>query len=178
MAPVKCPCSSAAFVQPPAPLRPSWRLTHANTRKRHVYRRCHALIRKDAGANGADARKSTDGGLIGAAPCSLAPCWFLLNNNTTHDSFIERKNTCNSPPLKREKYSHLRLGIKATFHSGAFFKTLNYSLLEEGCDGAQALTGCFHVWLRPISQTTPPTNQSASPPGQAEKHPEPINRSN
>ena len=37
-----------------------------------------------------------------------------------------------------EKYSHLKLGIKAPFHSGAFFKTLNYSFLEEGCDEAQS----------------------------------------
>lgn len=51
--------------------------------------------------------------------------------------------------IQGEKYSHLGFRIKATFHSGAFFKTLNYSFLEEGCDEAQAfsaLTGCFHVW--------------------------------
>lgn len=59
--------------------------------------------------------------------------------------------------IQEEKYSHLRLGIKAPFHSGAFFKTLNYSFLEEGRDEAQAfsaLTGCFHVWPA-TSQTGP-----------------------
>lgn len=33
--------------------------------------------------------------------------------------------------IQEEKYSQLRLRIKATSHSGAFFKTLNYSFLEE-----------------------------------------------
>lgn len=47
--------------------------------------------------------------------------------------------------IQEEKYSRIRLGIKATFHSGAFFKTLNYSFLEDGCDEAQVRTGCFHV---------------------------------
>ncbi len=66
--------------------------------------------------------------------------------------------------IQGEKYSHLRLRIKATFHSGAFFKTLNYSFLEEGCDEAQAfsaLTGCFHVWQSTSQPACQLTNQRA-----------------
>lgn len=75
--------------------------------------------------------------------------------------------------IAEEKYSHLRLRIKVPFHSGAFFKTLNYSFLEEGCDEAQAfsaLTGCFHVW-QGTNQLGLPASQSARPPGKAANQP-------
>lgn len=58
---------------------------------------------------------------------------------------------------------------KTPFHSGAFFKTLNYSFLEEGSDEAQApLTGCFHVCrlrqsARPASQPISREIQPISP---------------
>lgn len=64
-----------------------------------------------------------------------------------------------------EKYSHLRLGITAAFHSGAFFKTPNYSFVEGSCDMAQALTGCFNVW-----QAKAPANQSTNPRVSATKY--------
>lgn len=71
---------------------------------------------------------------------------------------------------EEEKYSHLRLGIKVPFHSGAFFKTLNYSFLEEACDEAQTFSALtesfFHVW-QATNQLGVPASQSARPPGEA-----------
>lgn len=74
--------------------------------------------------------------------------------------------------IQEEKYSHLRLRIKAPFHSGAFFKTFNYSFLEEGSDEAQAFSsnGMFPC-LAGYQPTSLPANQSASPPGEAANQP-------
>lgn len=74
--------------------------------------------------------------------------------------------------IQEEKYSHLRLRIKAPFHSGAFFKTFNYSFLEEGSDEAQAFSsnGMFPC-LAGYHLTSLPANQSASPPGEAVNQP-------
>lgn len=66
----------------------------------------------------------------------------------------------------KEKYSRLKAGLTATFLSGAFFRTPNYSFVEEDCDEAHALTGCFHVW-----QANTPANQSTNPRAKASTKP-------
>lgn len=150
--------------------------THPET---PISARSQVVIRKAFKTTEADVKKYPDReGFKQDTPSSGAPCPFTFDNDCIHDSFLKKNNTTLSASphglvIQEEKYSHLRLRIKATFHSGAFFKTLNYSFLEAGCDEAQALTGCFHVW-QATSQPALPAKQSASPPSEAAaKYPDP-----
>lgn len=102
--------------------------------------------------------------------CFTVESFIKKNNNNTRErhSLLLFFTSTHTLIIQEEKYSHLRLRIKATFHSGAFFKTLNYSFLEEGCDQAQAfsaLTGCFHVWRATSQPACQLTNQPTRPDG-------------